>query len=121
MILVCSISLGDIRLVGGDDARGTVEFVVNGEWTRICHHSWDMSIGNVTCRQLGFHRAITTSIKKDLSYKGKAVLVSCDGHQKLTECDSQEESECDQKYGAVVCRKGKYLITDQGTGSDQGS
>ncbi len=49
--------LGDIRLVGTDDARlGSVEVCLDNEWGTVCDDQWDNIDGTVVCGQLGYPR-----------------------------------------------------------------
>ena len=52
---VPACSLGDIRLMDGDEkSEGRVEVCVNGEWGSVCGTNVNAEEANVICRQLGY-------------------------------------------------------------------
>lgn len=57
--MLCAIFLlacmhGDVRLQGGSNLYGRVEFCNDGVWGTVCDSSWDNSDATVVCAQLGF-------------------------------------------------------------------
>ena len=49
----------DIRLIGGATRNmGKVELYYHGHWGVICGSTWDISDGDVVCKQLGYSRAV---------------------------------------------------------------
>ena len=48
-------SLGDVRLVGGQQpTEGRVEVCVGGLWGSVCDNHWNLNNAQVVCRQLGY-------------------------------------------------------------------
>ena len=47
---------GDVRLRGGNDFEGRVEFCVRGEWGQVCDMGFTTGDAEVVCHQLGHGR-----------------------------------------------------------------
>ncbi|XP_038051847.1 deleted in malignant brain tumors 1 protein-like [Patiria miniata] len=77
------------RLSGGDSALGgRVEVYYNGAWGTVCDDSWDIQDAHVVCRSLGYHSALSATVKYGTG-SGDILLdeVSCSGDEAdLSEC-----------------------------------
>ncbi len=82
---------GEVRLVdGASAAEGRVEVFHAGEWGTVCDDFWDISDGDVVCRQLGFDAA-TEVFREAFFGAGSGPIwmddVTCSGTEaSLTEC-----------------------------------
>ena len=66
---------GSLRLVGGQARhQGNVQLYHVGRWGSICDDEWDMSEGNVACRQLGFERGAEKITDNSQFGKGRSKL-----------------------------------------------
>ncbi|XP_065653523.1 lysyl oxidase homolog 2A-like isoform X1 [Hydra vulgaris] len=53
-----------LRLSGSNNSyEGNVEVFLDGKWKYVCDDSWDLRDAKVVCRQLGFTKAISATIK----------------------------------------------------------
>lgn len=109
-----------IRLVNGSSAsEGRVEIRLNGVWTTVCDHPWDISDANVVCRQLRFSGAVSTFgeayfgqgegpiLKQDIDCTGsEPSLISCfRGSRNNESCSHRNDIGviCFRKYVQVFC------------------
>ena len=111
-------NLLDVRLVNGKDSilLGRVEVFYNGTWGTVCDDSWDITDANVTCRELGFERAVKAYVSFE---QGNGTIwmdgVECTGKERsLTECrhNVSGKPNCDDhsKNVGVVCASGKNNV-----------
>eukprot|EP00731_Ephydatia_muelleri_P022263 Em0014g854a len=49
------VQCGEIRLLGGTAAQGTVELCAKNQWDTICGQRWSTNDAKVVCRQLGYN------------------------------------------------------------------
>ncbi|XP_071842148.1 uncharacterized protein [Apostichopus japonicus] len=101
---------GDVRLVDGNSTAGRVEIYLDGVWGTVCDDYWDVTDGNVVCRQLGFSGAI--SVQSNAFYGGGEDPTNMDdvqclgGEDRLADCvhvDSLNENCGHSEDAGVVC------------------
>ena len=87
-----SVSEGDLRLMGGNDAsEGRVEIYHNNQWGTVCDDYWGTNDAAVVCRQLGYSGASEASVRA-LFGEGSGQIwmdnVHCDGSEsQLKDCN----------------------------------
>ncbi|XP_070813149.1 macrophage receptor MARCO [Pituophis catenifer annectens] len=93
-----------LRLVGQDN-RGRVEILHNGQWGTICDDHWDVNDGHVVCRMLGFSRAVNTFTAPAGSGQIWLDDVQCSGNElSIYLCSKREwgENNCSHSEDAGV-------------------
>ena len=101
--------------MGGSSSReGRVEIFLNNQWGTVCDDYWDITDGNVVCRQLGFERALQAPGGASFGQGTGAIFfddVRCSGTESsLTECSHQGFGvhNCRHSEDAgVICAAGK--------------
>ena len=74
-ILYC-IACAAVRLAGGNQSRGRLEYYHSGSWGTVCDHDFDDLSASVACRQLGFQLASQFLLYQLFS------LVNCDASKR---------------------------------------
>ena len=110
----------EVRLAGGPEyngcgssSEGRVEVLYNGTWGTVCRDGWDLNDANVTCRMLGYERALEASgasLYGDWC-KGSVISnVECSGsEQSLEDCRYSTFHLCSSHDAAgVVCDRGPW-------------
>ena len=105
-----------LRLEGGPgEYAGRIEVKYNGTWGSVCDDGFDINVGHVICRQLGYPEAIATPCCSAFGAgKGPFWLagVKCQGNESsLFDCDYGklgDNNNCDHYLSlddaSVVCR-----------------
>ena len=105
-----------VRLVGSPLAHaGFVQIRQNGRWGSFCDWSWELTQGHVVCRELGYRRALYTSIGElfEQQFRGPIWVEEavCDGNESsIFNCDLkyiwdyEDVMACDHSHSAgVIC------------------
>ncbi|GAB6027480.1 Lysyl oxidase 3 [Chamberlinius hualienensis] len=105
------ITIGKVRVVGGRRPNeGNVEVFYMGRWGSVCDDEWDMREANVTCRQLGYQRALKFTHNSQFGLSRKRIWMDnmyCFGDEaNLTSCrfEGWGNHDCtSQEAAGVVC------------------
>ncbi|OPJ74121.1 T-cell differentiation antigen CD6 [Patagioenas fasciata monilis] len=100
---------GSVRLSGGrSQCEGRVELEQGGIWGTVCDDEWDVTDGDVVCRQLRCGWAVRVLTDSAFGRGTGPILrddVGCKGHeQHLGDCPAAPDHDCSHKEDAgVVC------------------
>ncbi|XP_021154820.1 T-cell differentiation antigen CD6 isoform X1 [Columba livia] len=100
---------GLVRLSGGrSQCEGRVELEQGGVWGTVCDDGWDVTDGDVVCRQLRCGWAVRVLANSAFGRGTGPILrddVGCEGHeQHLGDCPATLDHDCSHKEDAgVVC------------------
>ena len=108
------VCVANIRLSGSAvPGEGRVEIRHNGPWGNVCNQDWNLNDANVACRELGYFRAISSSVEKGSLFGSSSGPVwmshlSCVGSEdRLSNCSSsgwRRIQGCNRsKYASVRC------------------
>ncbi|XP_019859820.1 PREDICTED: scavenger receptor cysteine-rich domain superfamily protein-like [Amphimedon queenslandica] len=99
-----------VRLDGGSNYYGRVQFCTGGEWRTICTNYWDNKDASVVCRQLGYspYGALVGEYSWFSSSLYTNVLrgVNCVGNEtRLQDCPTDSSASCGSSYyhATVIC------------------
>ncbi|WAQ98226.1 L3BPA-like protein [Mya arenaria] len=56
------VGSSEVRITGGKDFLGVVQFYENGKWNSLCADGFGRKDANVVCRQLGFKNGMALNI-----------------------------------------------------------
>lgn len=109
-----------VRLMGSPLAHaGFVQIHRNGRWGSFCDWGWGLAQGHVVCRELGYRRALYTTIgglfEKQSDWPIWVEEAECTGNESsIFECDltftwgNPQEHLCDHTHNAgVICESNK--------------
>ena len=60
LLIVCYE--GEIRLLGGTAAQGTVELCAKNQWDTICGQLWSTNDAKMVCRQLQYNSSESSAL-----------------------------------------------------------
>ena len=98
---------------------GFVQIHRNGRWGSFCDRGWGLAQGHVVCRELGYRRALYTTIgglfEKQSDWPIWVEEAECTGNESsIFECDltftrgNPQEHLCDHTHNAgVICESNK--------------
>lgn len=102
---------GSVRLVGGSGPHeGRVEVSINGRWSTVCN-SWDSTLSEVVCQQLGYSIAVTAFEAAAIFGEGIGFVwdIRCYGwNRNVTQClrnifESQRSSCSHSRDVGLIC------------------
>ncbi|XP_052793637.1 scavenger receptor cysteine-rich domain superfamily protein-like isoform X2 [Mya arenaria] len=103
------VGSSEVRITGGKDFLGVVQFYENGKWNSLCADGFGRKDANVVCRQLGFKNGMALNVSSEkISNRGFKARpnISCAGNERsILECKYDREGRCkERRYNAgVLC------------------
>ena len=108
-----TVPYGSLRLIQGTESpldvlEGRLEIFKNGLWGTVCSDTFDMLAANISCRQLGFVRALRIDNSTDAGFgtgTGPVLLTGfecSEGTQTLVQCPTVTLEECDHSQDVAI-------------------
>ncbi|XP_038067599.1 deleted in malignant brain tumors 1 protein-like isoform X2 [Patiria miniata] len=125
---------GDVKLAGSEPLfKGEVQILLEGVWGAVCDTDWQLSDGEVVCRQLGYSGAKSvyqSQNPRDFGNEDSAFPTlrqpMCSGMEsKIMSCKNSgwsQDDKCEKGRSGVECnqQKGLLISTKQGQGLANG-
>lgn len=117
--VVCKLNKPNVRLVGSHLAHaGFAQIRHNGRWGSFCDWDWGLEQGHVICRELGYRRALFTTLGGVFERQSGPIWIEeaqCHGNESsIFKCDLTYIRDMDEVYGCdhshdggVICESEK--------------
>ncbi|XP_052795709.1 scavenger receptor cysteine-rich domain superfamily protein-like [Mya arenaria] len=103
------VGFSDVRITGGKDFLGMVQFNENGTWHSLCADGFGRKDAKVVCTQLGFKNGMALNMSSEIiADRGLKARpnISCEGDERsILECKYDKEGRCKDRwnYAGVLC------------------